>query len=158
MSHPGQPQPLVRSDTVPFIELAWSNKRSLPNGTTPIPPRNEPLLYIPRPNERPNLLKLLYLLDPTPVLGQTLVVPQSDVLDGGQPSSPSMATASEAGGTELCLVYIHEAEHVFTDNSPFTNTPGQILLSVQAESAQLTEEVRSDIHFPRRLGLTRTRV
>lgn len=130
MSHPSQPQPLVRSDTEPFIEMPWSNKRSL-NGTTSIPPRNEPLLYIPRSNECPKLLKLVYLLDPIPILDQTFVALESGALEGGHQTS--MAATSDINGMELCLLYICSDELVFIDNSLSENTPGQSLLPVQAE-------------------------
>lgn len=103
MSHHSQPQPLVRSDTVPFIELPWSNKRSL-NGTTPVPPRNEPLLYIPRSNEYPKLLKLLYLVDSTPVLDQNFVAPESGALDEGQTKTATLTSGTN--GLESCLLYI----------------------------------------------------
>lgn len=147
MSHHSQPQPLVRSDTVPFIELPWSNKRSL-NGTTPVPPRNEPLFYIPRSNECPKLLKLLYLLDPMPVPDQTFVAPESGALVGGHQTSVS--TTSDINGMELCLLYICSDELVFIDSTLSENTPGQSLLRGQAEYAQSTDvaqQVRSDMSF-----------
>lgn len=60
------PQPLVRSDTLEETEPpVWSNPRPL-IGPTPLPPRNEPLLFIPEDDRHPTLLKLLYLVNYAP--------------------------------------------------------------------------------------------
>lgn len=54
---------LTRSDTLPAIEPPpWSNTRP-PGGPTPIPPRNEPMFYLPSDDLPPELLKLRYLFN-----------------------------------------------------------------------------------------------
>lgn len=56
---------LTRSDTLPAIEPPpWSNNRP-PDGPTPIPPRNEPMFYLPSDDLPPELLKLRYLFNGT---------------------------------------------------------------------------------------------
>jgi hypothetical protein len=74
--------PRARSDTIYVSpELPWSNPRPS-TGPTPVPPRNEPLLYIPSADDEPMLLKLLYLSNamvPRSLLPATLdgMIPQS---------------------------------------------------------------------------------
>lgn len=65
------PKPLLRSDTLEELEPpAWSNHRPV-TGPTPLPPRNEPLLFIPEDGRRPTLLKLLYLANSIPANSNT---------------------------------------------------------------------------------------
>jgi hypothetical protein len=43
-----QPNTLVRSDTIPAEDPSWQNPKP-PMGPAPIPPRNEPVVYIAEP-------------------------------------------------------------------------------------------------------------
>lgn len=101
---------LARSDTLEVLEPFWSNPRPS-GGPTPIPPRNEPLLYIPSDDLPPKLLKLLYLQVAS--LPQTLLSSSSaatirsenDTLD--TPSDVSLLDAPVASGTNPFYAYIN---------------------------------------------------
>lgn len=104
----GHTNSLTRSDTLPAIEPpVWSNTRP-PTGPTPIPPRNEPILYIPSNDLPPKLLKLQYLLDL-----KTFVAAGSAVFEGGDSNSLSDALGAlniSGMGMESC--HVHEIRHL----------------------------------------------
>lgn len=147
MSH----QPLVRSDTLPVIELPWSNNRPS-TGPTPIPPRNEPLFYAPRYDEHPTLLKLLYLC-PTSTL-QSSVTPEFGITDGGQELLTSMTTTPSANGTGLLLLCPYSIErHAPTGNDQATDIPQSTPSIECTQSMEIAQEVRSSIYLKFSLNL-----
>lgn len=99
---------LARSDTLEALDPVWSNVRP-PGGPTPIPPRNEPLLYIPSDNFPPKLLKLIYLASHPQTLfassSAATIRSENNILDTS--SDASLLDAPVASGTISCHTYIN---------------------------------------------------
>lgn len=116
----GHTNSLTRSDTLPLIEPPiWSNTRP-PAGPTPIPPRNEPILYIPSNDLPPKLLKLQYLSGL-----KTPAESGATVFEGGESISLSDALgALDMSGTGMVSCCVSEISIYLSigDSTPTTVT------------------------------------